>query len=110
MNNEPERFKIKSKDDQLKELHYRTERHDHENILKSLKTNHEYYKKKYKNLNRKKVLLIVTEILVGSASAFDSSTMGLINPGADSVVTSDEIDTAHADMCFSKFTLRHSVY
>ena len=22
----------------------------------------------------------------------------------------DEIDTAHADMCFSKFTITHSVY
>ena len=33
-------------------------------------------------MDRKKVLLIITEILVGSASAVGSSTMGLINPGA----------------------------
>ena len=37
INNDPELLKIKTKDDQLKELHYRMEKHDHENILKSLK-------------------------------------------------------------------------
>ena len=48
INNEPELLKIKTKDDQLKELQYRTERHDHENILKSLKIDNEYYKKNIK--------------------------------------------------------------
>ena len=33
-------------------------------------------------MNKKKVLLIITEILVGLASAVGSSTMGLINLGA----------------------------
>ena len=37
LKNEPELLKIKTKDDQLKELHYKTEKHDHENILKSPK-------------------------------------------------------------------------
>ena len=49
-----ELLKIKTKDDQLKELQYKTEKHDHENILKSLKVDNDYYKKKYKNLNKKK--------------------------------------------------------
>ena len=35
-----------------------------------------------KSLIKKKVTLIITEILVGSASTISSSTMGLINPGA----------------------------
>ena len=35
-----------------------------------------------KNLNKKKLLLIITEILIGSGSTIGSSTMGLINPGA----------------------------
>ena len=35
--------------------------------------------RKYKSLN-KKVLLFITEILLGSASTISSSTMGLINP------------------------------
>ena len=32
-----ELLKIKTKDDQLKELQYKTEKHDYENILKSPK-------------------------------------------------------------------------
>ena len=86
LNNEPELLKIKTRHDDIRNLKYRTEKHDHENILKSLKIN-EYYKK-YKNLNKKKVLLIITEILVGSASAVGSSTMGLINPGAGIIILS----------------------
>ena len=39
-------------------------------------------------MNRKKVLLIVTEILVGSASAVGSSTTGLINPGVGIIISS----------------------
>ena len=67
---------------------YQTERYDHENILKSLKVDNDYYKKKYKNLNKKKVLLIITEMLIGSASAVGSSSMALINPGAGIVISS----------------------
>ena len=75
-----ELLKIKTKDDQLKELQYKTEKHDHENILKSLKNDNESIKKKYKSLNKKKILLIITEISVGSGSAITSSTFSLINP------------------------------
>ena len=81
-------LKIKTRDDEIKNLKYQTEKHDHENILKSLKVDNEYYKKKYKNLNKKKVLLIITEILVGAGSAVGSSTMGLINPGAGIIISS----------------------
>ena len=77
LRNEPELLKIKTKDDQLKELQYKTEKHDHEIILKSLKADNEKYKKNYKSLNKKKILLIITEILVGSGSAIGTSTMSL---------------------------------
>ena len=101
MNNYPdlkkiaELIKVKTKDDQIRDLKYeteklkyQTEKHDHENILKSLKVDNEYYKKKYKNLNKKKVLLIITEILVGAGSAVGTSTMGLISPGVGIVFSS----------------------
>ena len=88
LKNEPELLKIKTKDDQLKELQYKTERLDHENILKSLKSDNEYYKKKYKSLNKKKIVLIITEILVGSGSAIGFSAMSLINPGAGIIISS----------------------
>ena len=88
LKNEPELLKIKTKDDQLKELQYRKEKHDFDNILKSLKVDNDYYKKKYKSLNKKKILLIITEILVGSRSAIGTSTTSLINPSVGIVLTS----------------------
>ena len=86
--NDVELLKIKTKDDQLKKLQDKTEKHDHENILKSLKVDNEYYKRKYKSLNKKKILLIITEILVGSGSAIGSSAMGIISPGPAIVISS----------------------
>ena len=88
LNIDQELLKIKTKDDQLKELQYKTEKHDHENILKSPKIDKEYYSKKYKSLSKKKVLLSINETLVGLASAVGSSSMGLINPGAGIIVSS----------------------
>ena len=86
--NEPELLKIKTRDDEIKNLKYQTEKHDHENILKNLKVDNEYYKKKYKKLNKKKVLLIISEILVGAGSAVGSSSMALINPSVGIVISS----------------------
>ena len=40
-----------------------------------------------KSLNKKKVLLFITGILIGSASAVGSSTMSLINPGAGIIIS-----------------------
>ena len=88
MKNEPELLKIKTRDDEIKSLRYQTEKHDHENILKSLKSDNEYYTKKYKSLNKKKILLIITEFLIGSGSAISTSTLGLINPGAGIIISS----------------------
>ena len=69
LNNEPELLKIKTRDDEIKNLKYQTEKHDQENILKCPKIDNEYYKKNNKKLNRKKVFLIITETLIGSGSA-----------------------------------------
>ena len=88
LNNEPELLKIKLKDDQLKKLQYTTEKHDFENILKSLKYDNEPNKKKFKSSNKKKILLVITEILIGSGSAISTSTMSLINPSIGIVLTS----------------------
>ena len=87
INNEPELLKIKTTDDEIKNLKYQTEKHDHENILNSLKTDNDY-KKNYKSLNKKKTLLIITEILCGSGSAISTPTMSLINPSIGIVLTS----------------------
>ena len=58
LNDKPGLIKIKTRDDEFKNIKYQTEKHDHQNILKSLKTDNEHYKKKYKNLNEKEALLI----------------------------------------------------
>ena len=39
-------------------------------------------------MNKKKVLLIITEKLIGLGSAIGSSTLGLINPGAGIIMSS----------------------
>ena len=73
--NEPELLKLKARYDEIKNLKYQTEKQDHENILKSLKIDNEYYEKKYKISNKKKILLIITEFLLGSGSVITTSTM-----------------------------------
>ena len=83
-----ELLKIRTRDDEIKNLKYETEKHDHENILKSPKVDNEYYKKNYKILNKKKVLLIITEILIGGGSVVSSSAMSMINPGAGIIISS----------------------
>ena len=54
LNKDKELLKIKTKDDEIKDFKYRTEEHDREKILKSLKIDNETYKKKYKRINKKK--------------------------------------------------------
>ena len=39
-------------------------------------------------MNEKKILLLITALLIGSGSAIGSSTMGLINPGAGIIISS----------------------
>ena len=55
LNNEPELLTLKIKEDQLKELQNKREKHYHENILKPLKIDKEYYKKKYKSLKKESI-------------------------------------------------------
>ena len=59
--------------------------------MKSPKIGSEYYKKKYENLNKKKVILNIIEILFGSASTISSPTMGLFNPCAGIIISSSTV-------------------
>ena len=81
-------LKIKTRDDEITDLGYKTEKHDHENLLKSPKINNEFYRRKWKSLENKKILLVITENLIGSGSAVSISTMPLINPSIGIVLTS----------------------
>ena len=62
LKNEPELLKIKIRDDEIENLKYQTEKHDHDDILKSLNIENEFYRKKYKSLIKKEILIFITEI------------------------------------------------
>ena len=78
-NEDPTLFKITTEDDEIKELKYKKEKHDHGNILKILKIDNDYYQKN-RSLN-KKILLIITERMIGSGSAIFTAISTLINAG-----------------------------
>ena len=84
---DPELLKIKTKDDEIKHLKYRAEKHDHGINLKSCKIDNGFYKKKYESLNKKEKLLIITEILLGSGSTITTSTLSILLPSVDIVLT-----------------------
>ena len=74
-------LKISTKHEEIKELKYKTEKHDHQNILKSLKIDSEYYKKKYKSLNKKKIYITILEILTGIAGVSTGSALSITGVG-----------------------------
>ena len=43
LKNDPKLLKIRTKDDETKDLKYKTEKHDHGNILKSLKNHNQFF-------------------------------------------------------------------
>ena len=79
---EAELLKITTKDDEIKTLKYKTEKHDYENILKSLKIDNDYYKKKYNSINKKKVYISILEILTGASGVVVGSTLTATGVGA----------------------------
>ena len=87
-NEDPTLLKIRTKDDEIRELDYKTEKHDQEKISKSLKFVYEFSGKKQTSLNKKEVSLNITGILTGSGSAIGASTFSLISPGIVIVITS----------------------
>ena len=111
---EPELLKIRTKDGEIKDLKYETEKHDYGNLLKSPKIDNEYYKKKYKSLNKKIIFKIVSEILkgVGGISVASGLTIsglapaGMVAASGISFLTS--ISTLITNEFFSKFKILHT--
>ena len=69
--------------------------------------------KRKKTLNKNKVLLFITEILIGSGSAISTSTLGLINPGAGIIISSStalltSIAIFKANEYISKLKIRYT--
>ena len=87
LNNDPKLKKVKTEDDEIKDLKYKNEKHDHQKSLRALKFDNDFYKKD-KSLNKRKVLLIVTEVLIGPASTINSSTLGKLTPRSGFIIAS----------------------
>ena len=49
---------MKTKDDEIKVLNYKTEKHNHENVIKTLEVDNEFNKKKYKSLKKESIVRI----------------------------------------------------
>ena len=79
---ETELLKITTNDDEIETLKYKTEKHDYENILKSLKVDNDYYKKKNISTNKKKVYVSVLEILTGASGIVVGTTLTATGVGA----------------------------
>ena len=87
INSDREFLKIKTRDDQKRELQNKTEKHDDYNISDGLENYKDYNKKKYTALKKKKVLLKVIELLIGSASSKGSSTIAILNLSAGIIIS-----------------------
>ena len=83
-------LKVTTKDDQLKELQYKTEKLDKDKILKSLKIDSESLRKKYKSWKEKKILLFIFESLIGSGFAIKTSILSIPNPSSGVVLVSSK--------------------
>ena len=77
---------MKTKDDEINDLKYKTERYDHGKTSKPPKKDNECHKTKCESLNKKKVSLIITEILIGGGSTITSSTLSILNPSSGIVI------------------------
>ena len=114
INNEPELIGIKTKDDEIKDLKYKTEKHDFENIVKSLKIENDYYKKNYKSLNTRKIFMIVSEKLLGAGglSVVSGLTISGIAPvgrvTAGSISFLSSISTLITDKNLSRLEIRYT--
>ena len=93
-------------------MNYQTQKHDHENFLKSLKIDNDYHKKKNKSSNKKKVFMIVSETLIGSGgfgvgsglTIFGLAPVGIMCASSISFLSS--MSTLITNENFSKLKLR----
>ena len=107
-------LKSKTKVDKSKEFEHRAEKHDHENISKSLIVDNDYDQKKYKSLNEKKLIMIVSEFLIGLFGLDVGSgltLLGLVPVGVMCVSSFSFLSSISALMtkeCFSKLKIRYT--
>ena len=89
VNNIPELLKIRTRNDEIEISKNQTEKQGSENWLKSLKSDNNFYRRKNESLNKMKVSLIITEILIGTGLVVAWSTMAVIILGVGIVISSN---------------------
>ena len=67
-------MKVEPTDDQIKELKYKTERHDYANVMKSLESDNDYYKRN-ESVNKKKYYISILETLAGASGMAVGTTL-----------------------------------
>ena len=87
LNNDLQLLRMKIKVDEIQESGFKTEQHDYENFSKSLKIDINSYQKKYKPFKKNKILLNITEFLIGSTSKISSSIEAILNPSAGIILS-----------------------
>ena len=116
INIKPELLRIKTKNDEIIDLKYGTEKHDYENLSKSPKIDNEYYKKKNKSSNKKKIFMIVSEISIGvgelrvgsGLTIYGIAPVGKVTAGSKSFLSS--ISTLITNEYFSKLKIRYTKF
>ena len=113
MSEDPELWGRKTKDNESKEINYKTEKHDYEKFLYSLKIDSEIsYKTKLKNLNKKKLSQIASKILIGTVElvvgsgliASELAPVGIMCASSNTLLSS--ISSLITHECFSKLKTR----
>ena len=66
---------MKSKVDEIKVVKYKSEKLDFESILKSLEIDNDYYEKKNKSVNKRKIYISIIEMLAGTSGMAVGTTL-----------------------------------
>ena len=115
INNDPELLKVKTRDDEMKDMKYKTEKYDHENIIKSLKIDKDHSNQNYSKRKKKKIFITTLKRLT-SASGLAvgrsltvtgvGASIGVPVAGCTSILPS--VATLFTNEYFSKFKLRYT--
>ena len=77
-----------TRDDEVKELRFKTGKHDNEILLKSLKIDNGCNGNYFRSLNKEKIFLKNSETLIASSSGITKSALSILNPSVAIVLTS----------------------
>ena len=112
LKDDPALLKIAAKDDEIKEIKYKTEKQDYEDVLEILK---DYYDKNFSKINKKKLYITIPEILVRVSQLAIVTSLSITGVGTSSgvpiaVCTSflASVATENTNEYFSRLKLKYT--